>query len=151
MKENFSKGWIELLHYKRGNSFLHALRQGDLNQLKEEDYESAGSPLPLEEYSSVFDVYEQYAVEIERGFGVPRSLRPFDVINKCVEDYWLGSLVITMVLVPKHKVSDFWYPECKIHSRPNFPLALIRRSHAFHSRQRPFATNNTLQLEGESK
>ncbi len=147
MKEHFSKGWIELLHYKQGSSFLQALRQGNLNELKEDDYDVVGSPLPLGEYSSVFDVYEQFAKELPGEFGIPRTLRPFDVINKCVNDYWLGSLVITMVLVPNHKVGDFWYPDCKIHSRPNHPLSLVRRSHAFRSRLRPLAE---VRLEGEA-
>ncbi len=139
MKEHLSNGWIELLHFKEGNSFLHALRQGDLNQLREDEYTCVGSPLPLGEYQSVFEVYEQFSAQASAAGGIPRSMRAFDVINKCVNDYWLGSLVITMVLVPNHKVGDFWYPDCKVHTRPNFPLSLVRRSRSFRSRLRPFA------------
>jgi hypothetical protein len=103
---NCIRGWIEILHFK-WNGILHAVppidSDGSLENFKAEHYEVVGSPLPLSEYYSAFEVYKQFAGNIDKDINIPRPFKQYDAINLCLNDPRYNNTVTTLMVLPKGK------------------------------------------------
>jgi hypothetical protein len=103
---NCIRGWIEILHFK-WDSILHAepkiYDDVSLENFKEDHYELVGSPLPLSEYYSAFEVYKQFAGNIDKDINIPRPFRNYDAINLCLNDPRYDNSVTTLMVLPKGK------------------------------------------------
>jgi hypothetical protein len=103
---NCIRGWIEILHFKWpgiAQAFPEISSDGSLENFKEEHYEVVGSPLPLSEYYSAFEVYKQFAGEIDKDINIPRPFRRYDAINLCLNDPRYDNTVTTLMVLPKGK------------------------------------------------
>jgi hypothetical protein len=130
-------GWIEILHFKWEIKNFHKARplivcSDSLERFKEEHYDLVGSPIPLCEYDSVFELYQQYALSGDPEFKIPRPFRLFDAINLCMNDAKHGRKVITFMVWekgnwgggPKFKTGN-------AHYHRGFPCYLIQRQQPF--------------------
>lgn len=129
-------GWIEILHFKwehPRDAIPSLMSDASLKNFKEEHYELVGSPIPLCEYYSAFELYQQYAVPVDPEFKIPRPFKKYDAINLCMNDSKYGRKVTTLMVYPKgmqHKV-DFKEGNAQYH--PDFPHCLIVRKKPFYA------------------
>jgi hypothetical protein len=131
-------GWIEILHFKTDPRHLHLakplLRSTEsLENFKEEHYDLVGSPIPLCEYHSIFELYQQYAAPVDQEFKIPRPFGEFDAINACMNDAKYGRKVITFILYPKGIHRTVKFRNKSMHHHPDFPHVLVQREVAFNA------------------
>jgi hypothetical protein len=130
-------GWVELLHckytlktYNQAATFINPI---NLKTFTESHYDVVGSALPLCEYASAFEIYQQYAVEQDPEFHIPRPFRDYDAINLCVNDAVFGKKITTLIMVPKNAHTGTKYREQNVQYHPNFPHCLMIRKTPFKS------------------
>lgn len=131
-------GWFEILHFKYDISALHEApkpwpNSADLQTLKEDHYTVVGSPIPLCEYYSAFELYQQYAVPVDSEFNIPREFRPLDAINICVNDVKFGRKTTTLIALPKGSHSGVNFKEGRVQFHPKYPHCLVIRKKPFRS------------------
>lgn len=131
------QGWVEILHCKYTEAdFLKpglGINPSDMRTFNETHYDVVGSPLPLCEYYSAFDIYRQFAGPTDPEFGLPRPFRMYDAINLCVNDPHLGKKITTLVCVRKGAHVLTTYKTSRVNFHQDYPLALVIRSKPFKS------------------
>jgi len=132
-------GWIEILHFKHNKDMQDlakissSINLSNLKSIKEEHYDVVGSPIPLCEYYSGFELYQQYAGNVDPEFNVPRGFKEYDAINLCVNDPNLGQRITTMVIVKKGAHVNLSYRKEPIQFHPDFQHALVIREKPLRS------------------
>jgi hypothetical protein len=129
-------GWIEILHFKWEIKNFHKARplivcDDSLERFKEEHYDLIGSPIPLCEYNSVFELYQQYAMPVDPEFKIPRPFRNYDAINLCMNDAKHGRKVITFMVRYKGMRAGIKFRTGNVHYHHDFPFCLIQRQQSF--------------------
>lgn len=132
------QGWIEVLHFKSDPTELYAaeppiLNAGSLLNFKENHYELVGSTIPLCEYYSAFELYQQLSEPIDEEFGIPRCFREYDAINLCVNDAKFGRKITTLVVWPKGQQHKLEFREQRVQYHPKYPHCLVIRKKPFKS------------------
>ncbi len=135
---NCVRGWIELLHFKGNPNALHAasppiLNTNSLENFVEEHYACVGSSIPLCEYYSAFEVYQQFVTKLDPEFNVPRPLRIYDAINLCVSDPVFGNKITTIILWSKKQYHNLQFRSQNVQYHPKFPECLVIRARPFES------------------
>ena len=139
-------GWMEILQFKFGGSQIHTAvppitNSFNLKNFKEEHYEMVGSPIPLCEYYSAFELYRQFVVAVDKEFNIPRPLATFDAINICMNDAKLGRRVTTLMLWNKSDFHQVVYREQRTQYHPDFKHCLLIRKNPFRSMAPRVASN----------
>jgi hypothetical protein len=93
-----------------------------------------GSPLPLAEYESPFDVLEMF-LEIERAqsCGLSRSFKEGDILNMIFKN---PVRIATMLVIDKSRRAPFLYSNWLVAHRPGEDLMLVTLSRRFNSFRR---------------
>lgn len=131
------QGWIEVLHCKHEAKDFHSITPQinplHLKTLKEAHYTCVGSPIPLCEYYSAFELYQQFAGTVDLEFNVPRAFQSYDAINLCVNDPKFGSKITTLIVVPKGAHINISYKEQRVQYHPDNAHCLVIRKSPFKS------------------
>lgn len=129
------QGWVELLHCKHSVSDFHRISSPingcKLSTLKEFHYTMVGSPIPLCEYYSAFEIYQQFAVPLDKEFNVPRPFEAYDAMNLCVVDPKFGKKVTTLIVLQKGAHIHVSFREQRIQYHPDFAHCLVIRKQPF--------------------
>jgi hypothetical protein len=129
-------GWIEILHFKwddLDSAYPILNTDNSLQGFKEEHYEVVGSPVPLCEYYSAFELYQQFAVPVDPEFNIPRSFKKYDAINLCMNDPKHGRKVTTLLVYPKEARHRLVYKGGSPQYHPDFPHCLVMRKKPFRA------------------
>lgn len=131
-------GWLEILHFKYDIMELHTApkpwpNSADLKTLSESHYEAVGGAIPLCEYYSAFELYQQFAVPVDPEFNIPRGFKALDAINICVNDPKFGRKTTTLIVLPKGAHSTVNYKEGRVQFHPKYPHCLVIRKTPFKS------------------
>ena len=131
------QGWVEVLHCKYTEEEFPTPSLGicpsNLRTFNESHYTVVGSPLPLCEYYSAFDIYRQFAGTIDSEYGMPRPFRMYDAINLCVNDPKLGKKITTLIFVGKGAHVLMSYRTSRVNFHQDYPLAVVIRAKSFRS------------------
>jgi hypothetical protein len=132
------QGWAEILHFKYDFKQLHLAvpeiqSTTTLTHFNEEHYEMVGSTLPLCEYASAFEMYEQFAGTIDSEFGIVRGFKAGDAINICTNDPDIGRKITTLFLWPREQHYNLQYRTQNVQYSSKLPLCLVQRKEAFSS------------------
>jgi len=123
---SYAQGWIEILHRKDGLPVPKKLMELTPNQ-----YTQVGSNLPLCEYYSPVDVYQQFADKVDPDFGVPRSFRAYDAIVMCSEEL---NRIVTMILIPRaNDYGGLLHFDAHVQQTTELPMAMCSRPETFES------------------
>jgi hypothetical protein len=135
---NCVRGWVELLHFKADANALHAAdppitSTNSLANFVESHYECVGSTLPLCEYYSAFEIYQQFAASTDEEFNVPRPFEQYDAINLCVSDPNFGNKVTTLMVWSKKHYHNIKFRASNVQYHPKYPHCLVIRNKPFKS------------------
>lgn len=130
-------GWVEILHcnytVRDFGKSVPNVSTGNLKTFNENHYTLVGSSLPLCEYYSAFEIYQQFAVPVDSEFNIPRPFRDYDAINLCVDDPKFGRKITTLIVIPKKAQSRTLFKEQRVQYHPDFPHCLVIRKEPFKS------------------
>ncbi len=138
LQPNCINGWIEILHFKTDPIKIHLakplLKSTDsLENFKEDHYNLVGSPIPMCEYDSALELYQQYAASVDLEFNIPRPFAENDAINFCMNDAKYGRRVTTFIIYPKVLQYLVKFREQRAQHHPGLPHCLLQRKQPFRS------------------
>jgi len=122
---HYAHGWVEVLYRDDG---LPA--PVTIDDLSSDQYTQVGSNLPLCEYYSPVDVYRQFAEAGDTLHGVPRSIRAYDAVNLCSDEF---DKIVTLILIPKVRLRDLAKPGSSVQGLKHMPLFMLTRPRIFES------------------
>lgn len=128
-------GWIEVLHFK-WDDIMDAegiISDASLKNFNESHYKLVGSPIPLCEYYSAFELYQQFSGSLEGCFNMPRAFKKYDAINLCMNDSKYGCKVTTLMVFPKGAQSRVGFKTGNAQYHPDYPHCLIKRKEPFYA------------------
>lgn len=121
----YARGWVEILHRLDGQPTPETVMD-----LTADQYIQVGSNLPLGEYYSPIDIYQQFKDDLDPVFRIPRGFRAFDAVNMCSDEI---NRIVTLILIPRTEDHKLVWAGSHVQQLPELPLMMITRPKIFES------------------